>query len=252
MEQARFLDTGRYYLGLGILASLLIITTLLVPILQVWVLVRQWLAPLSQKGRRRVHVAIECLAAWQYVEVYIVSLIITSWQIGSVSNFMVNNYCSSLSPTLSSMAYYGIIDPADAQCFRVEAQVEKGVYVLIVAAIFLGWINQFITKAAQQRDEEEKRAHLSRAASDDGDGALWLQPQDSLRSSGSSEDAFTDQDEKYFDETSRITPVGVRFTDTYRFLLQVQGYDYDDGKEKRAKSGHSASPQEMPMSMVEM
>lgn len=50
LEQARFLDTGRYYLGLGTLACLLIATTLFVPILQVWVPVRQWLAPLSQRA----------------------------------------------------------------------------------------------------------------------------------------------------------------------------------------------------------
>ena len=84
MEEARFLDTGRYYVGLGTLCALLILTTLIVPIVQVWVLVRQWLAPLSKRRRKRVHVAIECLAAWQYVEVYIISIVITAWQIGEL------------------------------------------------------------------------------------------------------------------------------------------------------------------------
>ena len=227
MEQARFLDTGRYYLGLGTLACLLIATALFVPIVQVWVLVRQWLAPLSKRGRQRIHVAIECLSAWQYAEVYIVSLIITSWQIGSVSDFMVNAYCGDLSTTLTSMAYYGIIDPTDAQCFRVEAQVEQGMYVLIIGAIILALINNLIAKAAQQRDEEETKMQRLLATTDSGNeiglAQLRLQPQDSMRSSESSEDAFTDQDEKATDKAALITPVGVRFTDTYRFLLQIQG-----------------------------
>ena len=251
LEQARFLDTGRYYLGLGTLACLLIATTLFVPILQVWVLVRQWLAPLSQRGRRRVHIAIECLAAWQYVEVYIISLIITSWQIGSVSDFMVNAYCGDLSTTLSSMAYYGVIDPTDAQCFRVEAQVEEGMYVLIVGAIILGLINHLITKAAQQRDEEETKIQRLLAATDaDNESGLLqvrLQPQDSMRSSQSSEDAFTDQDEKVIDKSARIIPVDVRFTDTYRFLLQIQGdtnSNDDDHKEENGEYLPTAPPQD--------
>lgn len=245
IEQGRFLDTGRYYLGLGTLACLLIATTMVVPIIQVWVLVRQWLAPLTQKGRRRVHVAIECLAAWQYVEVYIISLIITSWQIGSVSDFMVNAYCGDLYTTLSSMAYYGIIDSADAQCFRVEAQVEQGMYVLIVAAIILGLINHLITNAAQQRDEEEtKMQRLPNATDADNVNSLLqlrLQPQD-MRSSESSEDAFTDQDEKAIDKSARITPVGVRFTDTYRFLLQIQGDTTGNGDDHEEET---APPQDV-------
>ena len=253
MEQARFLDTGRYYLGLGTLACLLIATTLFVPIVQVWVLVRQWLAPLSKRGRQRIHVAIECLSAWQYAEVYIVSLIITSWQIGSVSDFMVNAYCGDLSTTLSSMAYYGIIDPTDAQCFRVEAQVEQGMYVLIVGAIILALINNLIAKAAQQRDEEETEIQRLLAATDSGNeiglAQLRLQPQDSMRmrSSESSEDAFTDQDEKATDKAALITPVGVRFTDTYRFLLQIQGctsITENDPDKERGGCELAAAPQD--------
>jgi len=214
MEEARFLDTGRYYVGLGTLCALLILTTLIVPIVQVWVLVRQWLAPLSKKRRKRVHVAIECLAAWQYVEVYIISIVITAWQIGGVSDFMVNAYCSDLSGTFSSMAYYGIIDAADAQCFRVEARLEQGVYVLVVAAVFLGLVNNFVCKAAEQRDKEDREAHLKEEA---------FRRDDSIRS----EDIFTDQDDKGVDKASRITPVPVRFTDTYRFLLTLDDESAD-------------------------
>lgn len=149
------------------------------------------------------------------MEVYIISIIITAWQIGGVSDFMVNAYCSDLSGTFSSMAYYGIIDPADAQCFRVEARVEKGVYVLIAAAIALGLVNHFVCKAAEQRDKED------RSTLEDFDA---FQRDDSMRS----EDAFTDQDDDDLDKTSRINPVPVRFTDTYRFLLTFDG-DSADG-----------------------
>lgn len=163
---------------------------------------------------------------------------------------MVNAYCGDLSTTLSSMAYYGVIDPTDAQCFRVEAQVEEGMYVLIVGTIILGLINHLITKAAQQRDEEETKIQRLLAATDaDNENGLLqvrLQPQDSMRSS-ESEDAFTDQDEKVTDESARIIPVDVRFTDTYRFLLQIQGdtnSNDDDHKEENGEYLPTAPPQD--------
>jgi len=212
MEEARFLNVGRFYVGLGTLSALLILTTLIVPIAQAWCLVWQWLGHFSKKGRYRIHVAIECLSAWQYIEVYVLSVIIMSWQISGVSSFMVNAYCGSLTPTLKEMAYYGVIDPVDAQCFGVEARLDKGVYVLIAGSLILSILNSFVRRAADQRDDEE---HMKCSPIEDLEESK-LEGNMSSRS----EDVYTDQDDHGIkSKSSRIAPVAVRFTDTYKCLL---------------------------------
>lgn len=78
-EQARF--TGRFadYLGLGSLAGLLVISVLIVPVVQSLVLLYLWFRPMGLKRRRRFALAVEVLQAWQYAEVYLMSVIVASW-----------------------------------------------------------------------------------------------------------------------------------------------------------------------------
>ena len=79
VDQARFLGGFVNYVGLGFLALLFVSTVLIVPILQVMMLVYQWLAPLTSRRREDMAVGLEILQAWQYVEVYILAIIIQSW-----------------------------------------------------------------------------------------------------------------------------------------------------------------------------
>jgi hypothetical protein len=65
----------------------------------------------------------EIFQAWQYVEVYMLAIIISSWQLGPVSEFMINSYCDGLTSTFATLVYYGILDPEDAQCFQVQAKI---------------------------------------------------------------------------------------------------------------------------------
>ena len=65
MDQARFLNTASDLVGLGTLASLLVITVFLVPLAQAASLFAQWYAPMTKKQRMRNTVLNEMLAAWQ-------------------------------------------------------------------------------------------------------------------------------------------------------------------------------------------
>jgi uncharacterized paraquat-inducible protein A len=85
MQQAAFTGKITDYIGLGSLAALLIATVLLVPLALALVLLYQWMQPLSTRRRYRCEVLVEALQAWQYADVYIVSVIIASWQLGPVS-----------------------------------------------------------------------------------------------------------------------------------------------------------------------
>ena len=76
MDQARFLDVGRYYVGLGTLSFLVLLTIMIVPIIISVCLLLQWLYPLSVSKRIKLSTAIETLHAWQYSEVYLLSLFV--------------------------------------------------------------------------------------------------------------------------------------------------------------------------------
>lgn len=92
------------------------------------------------------------LRAWQYVEVYIVSVLVTIWQLGDVSSFLVNDSCASLNDTFSLLVFLGVIKKDDAQCLYVQADILSGLFLLLLASLFLAFVSRFMVKAAKQRD----------------------------------------------------------------------------------------------------
>lgn len=58
-------------------------------------------AALEERG------ANEILSSWQYMDVYVLSIVITAWQIGDISYFMLNaRYCGSLHETFASLSLW--------------------------------------------------------------------------------------------------------------------------------------------------
>jgi uncharacterized paraquat-inducible protein A len=78
MNEATFLGTAGDYIGLGNLSALFIVTILVEPILQILTLLHQWFMPLSQKQRTRMFVLTKIFQAWQYVEVYVLAIIVSA------------------------------------------------------------------------------------------------------------------------------------------------------------------------------
>ena len=78
-DQANFTGLVGDYLGLGSLAGLLILSVLIVPIAQSFVLLYIWFAPMGNRRRKRLAITVEVLQAWQYAEVYLMSVIVASW-----------------------------------------------------------------------------------------------------------------------------------------------------------------------------
>jgi hypothetical protein len=137
MDEARFLGTAKDKIGMASICSLLVMSTLLVPLFQAFFLLLQWFYPLRQESRGKIGTTVEILQAWQYMEVYLVAVIVGAWQIGDVSEFLVNSYCEDLTDTFSELVFYGLISPEDAQCFKVQASVEAAAYILIPASVCL-------------------------------------------------------------------------------------------------------------------
>jgi hypothetical protein len=76
MDQARFVGGASASLGLGSLSALMIITVLVIPLAQTATLLWQWFVPMAGRYRMRLSIFVEILQAWQYCEVYIISLIV--------------------------------------------------------------------------------------------------------------------------------------------------------------------------------
>lgn len=79
MDQGRILNTNSDGVGHIFLAALLVLTVLIMPVFQSLGLLRQWFAPATTKTRSNLASMIEILAAWQYAEVYLISLFVASW-----------------------------------------------------------------------------------------------------------------------------------------------------------------------------
>lgn len=200
MNQARFTGVASDYIGLGALSAIFIITVIIVPVLQLALLLLRWFGNLDKKARLRIFVAVEALQAWQYVEVYIFSIVIACWQLGSVSEFLINDYCGPFDSLFNSLAYFGILSPMDSQCFKVQADVQPGAWILVAASVTLLLLNHVISSAAkqQERDIENKNGDvlIECGHDDDDDEAL---------------------------EGVRLKPRPPSFSDKYRWLLSRNG-----------------------------
>jgi len=220
MDEARYLGSASHYFGLGTLASLLVITAFLVPLAQAFSLCVQWFFPTTKKQRKNNLIANEVLSAWQYMEVYVSSIIVAAWQLGGVSEFMINAYCGSLKNFFTGLSYYGFLKEEDALCFRVNAAVEVASWLLVAASIVLLALNHFISSASRQKVQDEDVSSDRRFHSD-----RWVQSRKTsvLAEEGEDEEAVEvsppDSSDSGSERKIDIAVVPPRFTDFYFYAI---------------------------------
>jgi Paraquat-inducible protein A len=232
VDQASVTGSILDYIGLGSLSALLLLSVLVVPILQVLVILVQWFTPLTRKRRFRLSVVLECLQAWQYMEVFLLAVLIASWQLGSISGeyvvesvrhgklplltfipslfhftpaFLINPYCGALENVFSELSYYGILQVEDAQCFQSNVGLEPTFYVLFSAAVVLALSTSFVAKSVK---------HYFR------DVDPYQNPFLGIDAIKDVELASDDIDQKSKEDITAIHPVPVLFTDQYRWFLR--------------------------------
>merc|ERR1711933_211284 len=66
IEQAKFLQVPRYYIGLGILATVFVFTSFIMPLVQLMLVTTLWFAKLSEKKHKNLYLFIEIFQSWQY------------------------------------------------------------------------------------------------------------------------------------------------------------------------------------------
>ena len=87
MDEARILGTASNQVGLLSMSIVFLITVPFVPIFQVIALTRQWFFPSTPKQRARMEIVIETLGAWQYAEVYLLAVFVSSWYVAIVCHY---------------------------------------------------------------------------------------------------------------------------------------------------------------------
>jgi len=125
---------------------------------------------------------------------------------------MINAYCDNLEDLFAQAVHYGFLREEDAQCFAVEASIEKGFYYLAAGAIILGLLSSFTTKAVTQyfRDRDPNIKSFQDSISDAGMTIAHSDDEEADDSNGAVDAGFI----------TRIHPVPVLFTDTFRWTLR--------------------------------
>jgi hypothetical protein len=129
------------------------------------------------------------------------------------------------------MVDYGLLNPEDAQCFSVQGSIEPGSFTLVASAILLALLNSFVTKATRQYNYFEKRRRLQEENEHNNE---VLHCDDDVVDVENSTTSSNHHDKNNDDDTKKITasssisstklrPIPVMFTDTYRWLLRRQG-----------------------------
>lgn len=110
--------------------------------------------------------------------------------------------CADFEGLFNALAYYGFVEKADAHCYRVEATIEEGSYVLAAAMILLALLNSFVTRATFHYFWDKDSAHKMSTVSKQADP----------------EDAPFEQEND--DEAKKLRPPPILFTDSFRWLLR--------------------------------
>ena len=152
--------------GMIFLAAIFVICALLVPVVQSILLAYIWAAPLTCCRLRTLLATNEVLSAWQYLEVYVVGIVVLLLQIGQVSRFMVGGACNQLQPTFDLLVRLDLLNADDNECFYLGASIENGCYLLIAASLLLGLCNRVVCNRARSCVcARQARASLASATS---------------------------------------------------------------------------------------
>jgi len=224
IDLARYLNTAGDWLGLVSLSLLMIFSTCLVPVAQVVAMLLLWFIPMKYDSatRKKVVFFVEIMQAWQYVEVYLLALVIATWQIGGISQFFFNDVVGgALDGVLGSLVYYGMLSAENAQMFYVVANIEVGAYLLFIGAITLALLDNFIMRAEKQECQQA----LQEIRNNDKMGRKLRAEIDSI-----------EYLESYRDLVNGINPIPARFTDYFKWLLVSSSFDANSIKQKQPSS----------------
>lgn len=159
-------------IGVRSIAVLFLICAAAVPFLQLIALFVLWAVPMTLPQQKRMFVVNEILASWQYLEVYLIAVVVTCLQVETMSGFMSNgiDVCNQIAPGLAFLSKLGFLHARDATCLLIEAEALPGTFTLLGAAVLLNLTVQVVNRATvASMGDREKRL---RGEVLEGDGML--------------------------------------------------------------------------------
>jgi len=202
--------------GMTAIAILVLLTVLIIPIVQCCALFYLWFASVTRVQKRKIQIWIEIFSSWQYIEVFLIAIMVSSWQLGETSEYLINAYCANLQDDFSMLVNFGILSEDDAQCFRLRGFIREGSSVLLGVAFGLAFMNSFIMRAADQYNYDNLEKDQQ------------IYPDNVMTSSSEP----TKIDNNTEDMIQKIKPAPVLFTDIFRWFLRRNPEENKTNEEK--------------------
>jgi len=104
----------------------------LVPVLHLVAMGVLWNVPFARSTQQKLYKACEVLLAWSSVDVFVVALLVQSYQLELVVKFILGDNCDAINHILKE--YLSDIFP-NPQCFTVVAELQFGFWILFSAVV---------------------------------------------------------------------------------------------------------------------
>jgi hypothetical protein len=87
---------------------------------------------------------------WRNLEIYLFSIFVGVWQLGSIASYAIHFYCEILGRSYQVMAYVGLVEESSPQCFAIQARL-PGNLLIMGASFFVLFVSFLIEATAQIR-----------------------------------------------------------------------------------------------------
>ena len=131
---------GNVGFGIGLIQAVIYLFVIFVPLLVLFLLLVLWIVPMSSKWQRRFYNAAEVTAAWDTLDVFVVSLLACVLQIKQFAVFLIGDNCNVIEDLLAG---FGDPNAPKLKCFDVATSLQPGSFMLVFGWIFsaaVGWI----------------------------------------------------------------------------------------------------------------
>jgi hypothetical protein len=115
------------------------------------------------------------LTKWRHMEIYLISVAIGIWQLGSISSYVIYLYCEILHRTFACMSFIGLVEDTSAECYSIQALLPEnlciilGSFAILVLSFILQASGQYKKNIAESLRwiDDDDMPHLSLAWSQD-------------------------------------------------------------------------------------
>lgn len=216
MSAFAYLESPAITFGMFLWSLAMVLTAFVAPFLIVVLLLYVWFRPLNYTQRSKIETYVHLLMCWSYVEVFVISILITVWTGAALVQVTLDRQCWALHENFfPTLVTGGIIPEAESRCIAITNRPQLGMYLMILTAALVTLLINFVLGAlAQQMEDLEFMKKQQDNFKVFGDATLDTSDASSMA------DNLDIKDEKFFIKLSkRLQNSPSYFTDTYGVFL---------------------------------